>query len=120
MKYSVSPVFRVAVKPASPNDLPKLIEGLRKLVQADPLVVWTSEETGENIIAGCGELHIEICIHELKKYAGREIIVSEPVVSYRETVLAKNEEPELVKTNNKKNRFWGKVEPLHEDLVAMI
>ena len=120
MKYSVSPVFRVAVKPASPNDLPKLIEGLRKLVRADPLVVWTSEETGENIIAGCGELHIEICIHELKKYAGREIIVSEPVVSYRETVQEKTEEPELVKTNNKKNRFWGTVEPLHEDLIAMI
>ena len=40
MKYSVSPVFKVAVKPANPTDLPKLIEGLRKLVKYDPLVLW--------------------------------------------------------------------------------
>ena len=83
MKYSVSPVFRVAVKPANSMDLPKLIEGLRKLVKYDPLVQWHAEETGENIIAGCGELHMEICIHELKRYTGKEIIVSEPIVSYR-------------------------------------
>lgn len=120
MKYSVSPVFRVAVKPAQANDLPKLIEAIRKLVNADALVQWTTEETGENIIAGCGELHMEICVHELRRYAGREIIVSEPVVSYRETVLESTTEPELVKSNNKKNRFWGRVEPLHKDLVEMI
>ena len=118
--YGRNPVFRVAVKAVSPNDLPKLIEGLRKLVKADPLVLWTSEETGENIIAGCGELHMEICIHELRKYAGKEIIVSEPIVSYRETVLEASEEAQLVKTNNKKNRFWGGVAALPEDLVSMI
>ena len=54
MKYSVSPVFRVAVRAANPVDLPKLIEGLRKLSKSDPLLVWTTEETGENVIAGCG------------------------------------------------------------------
>lgn len=70
MKYSVSPVFRVAVKPANPNELPKLIEGLRKLFKSDPLIVWTTEETGENIIAGCGELHMEICVHELRRFCG--------------------------------------------------
>lgn len=120
MKYSVSPVFRVAVKPANANDLPKLIEGLRKLVKIDPLVSWTTEETGENIVAGCGELHMEICAHELRKLVGRDIIVSEPIVSYRETVLQANLESELVKTNNKKNRFWGTVEPLNDKLVDMI
>lgn len=89
MKYSVSPVFRVAVKPSNPMDLPKLIEGLRKLAKSDPLVVWSTEETGENIVAGCGELHIEICIDELRKFTNREIIVSDPVISYRETVTSK-------------------------------
>lgn len=83
MKYSVSPVFKVAVKPANAMDLPKLIEGLRKLVKVDPLVQWIAEETGENIVAACGELHMEICLDELKKYTGKEIIVSEPIVSYR-------------------------------------
>lgn len=120
MKYSVSPVFKVAVKPANSMDLPKLIEGLRKLVKYDPLVQWLAEETGENIIAGCGELHMEICIHELRKYTGKEILVSEPIVSYRETVTSSMLEPELVKTANKKNRFYGTVEPLHEKLVEAI
>ena len=120
MKYSVSPVFRVAVKAANPMDLPKLIEGLRKLSKSDPLVVWKTEETGENIIAGCGELHMEICIHDLRKFVNKEIIVSDPIISYRETITAKIEEPELVKSANKKNRFFGTVEPLNEKLVDMI
>jgi elongation factor 2 len=54
MKYSVSPVVRVAVAPKNPADLPKLVNGLNKLSKSDPLVVCTIEETGENIIAGCG------------------------------------------------------------------
>lgn len=58
MKFSVSPVFRVAVQPVNQADLPKLIEGIKKLIQIDPLAQWISEETGENIIAGCGELHM--------------------------------------------------------------
>lgn len=55
---------------------------------------------------------MEICIYELKKYTGIELIVSEPLVSYRETVLEKCDEIELVKTSNKMNRIWGTVEPL--------
>jgi len=58
MKYSVSPVVRVAVKPKNPADLPKLVDGLKKLAKSDPLVVCEFEETGENVIAGCGELHV--------------------------------------------------------------
>lgn len=65
MKYSVSPVVRVAVKPKNPIDLPKLIDGLRSLAKSDPLVQCIHEDTGEHIIAGCGELHVEICLNEL-------------------------------------------------------
>jgi elongation factor 2 len=54
MKYSVSPVVRVAVRPKNAADLPKLVDGLKKLSKSDPLVVCTIEETGENVIAGCG------------------------------------------------------------------
>lgn len=71
MKYSVSSVFRVAVKPTTPADLPKPIIGLKKLCQIDSLVEWIEEETGENVVAACGELHMEICIHELKKHTGK-------------------------------------------------
>eukprot|EP01068_Selenidium_serpulae_P015908 Selendium_serpulae@DN6252_c1_g1_i26.p1 len=66
MKYSVSPVVRVAIKPKDPKDLAKLVEGMRKLSKSDPLVVCTHEESGEHVIAGCGELHVEICLKDLK------------------------------------------------------
>ena len=84
MKYSVSPVVRVAVQPKNPNDLPKLVEGLKRLSKSDPLVQCSMEESGEHIIAGCGELHIEICLKELQEdfMNGAPIIISDPVVSY--------------------------------------
>jgi elongation factor 2 len=65
MKYSVSPVVRVAVRPKIAGDLPKLVEGLKKLSKSDPLVICEATESGEHIIAGCGELHVEICLHDL-------------------------------------------------------
>lgn len=87
MKYSVSPVVRVAVTPKNPQDLPKLIEGLRILAKADPLVQCYAEETGEQIVAGCGELHVEICLKELENIHARiPIVKSDPVVTYKETV----------------------------------
>jgi elongation factor 2 len=67
MKFSVSPVVRVAVRPQNVNDLPKLVDGLRSLAKADTLVQCYTEETGEHIVAGCGELHLEICLKELEK-----------------------------------------------------
>jgi len=67
MKYSVSPVVRVAVEAKNPQDLPKLVDGLKKLSKSDPLVVCTTEESGQHVIAGCGELHVEICLNDLEK-----------------------------------------------------
>lgn len=86
MKYSVSPVVRVAVNCKNPADLPKLVEGLKRLAKSDPLVVCSTEETGEHIIAGCGELHVEICLKDLEDFAKCEIIHSDPIVTYKETV----------------------------------
>merc|ERR1712070_24577 len=91
MKYSVSPVVKVAVKVKDGKDLPKLVEGLKKLSKSDPLVVCTTEESGEHVIAGCGELHVEICLSDLRnEYANCDFTVSAPVVSYRETVTAES------------------------------
>merc|ERR1711874_591664 len=87
MKYSVSPVVKVAVKVKDGKELPKLVEGLKKLSKSDPLVVCTTEESGEHVIAGCGELHVEICLKDLRdEYAQCDFITSDPVVPYRETV----------------------------------
>jgi elongation factor 2 len=87
MRYSVSPVVRVAVEPKNAADLPKLVEGLKRLSQSDPLVVCITEESGEHIVAGCGELHVEICLNDLQnEYAKCELKKSDPVVTYKETV----------------------------------
>ncbi|KAL9139527.1 Eukaryotic elongation factor 2, partial [Amphidinium carterae] len=121
MKYSVSPVVKVAVKPKDGKDLPKLVEGLKKLSKSDPLVVCTTEESGEHVIAGCGELHIEICLKDLRdEYAQCDFIMSDPVVSYRETVSGTSNQTCLAKSPNKHNRIYLVAEPLPEDLSVLI
>jgi len=121
MKYSVSPVVKVAVKPKDGKDLPKLVEGLKKLSKSDPLVVCTTEESGEHVIAGCGELHVEICLKDLREeYAQCDFVMSDPVVSYRETVGALSSQTCLSKSPNKHNRLYITAEPLDEELSKAI
>jgi len=120
MKYSVSPVVKVAVKCKDGKDLPKLVEGMKKLSKSDPLVVCTTEESGEHVIAGCGELHVEICLKDLKEeYAQCELIISDPVVSYRETVTEQSKTA-LAKSPNKHNRLYIVAEPMSEELSQAI
>merc|ERR1711920_687983 len=121
MKYSVSPVVKVAVKVKDGKELPKLVEGLKKLSKSDPLVVCTTEESGEHVIAGCGELHVEICLKDLREeYAQCEFIVSDPVVSYRETVNDTSSMTCLAKSPNKHNRIYLMAEPMSDELCAAI
>ena len=87
MKYSVSPVVRVAVTVKNAADLPKLVDGMKKLSKSDPLVLCISEDSGQHIIAGCGELHVEICLKDLEEdFAGCPIVKSDPLVTYKETI----------------------------------
>jgi len=122
MKYSVSPVVRVAVEPKNPAELPKLIEGLKRLSKSDPLVVCSTTETGEHVIAGAGELHLEICLKDLVEdfMNGAEIRVSEPVVTFCETVLEESNIMCLSKSPNKHNRLFAKAMPLGEELAIEI
>merc|ERR1719380_317825 len=117
MKYSVSPVVKVAVRPKDGKDLPKLVEGLKKLSKSDPLVVCTTEETGEHVIAGCGELHVEICLKDLRdEYAQCDFVMSDPVVSYRETVAGTSTQTCLAKSPNKHNRIYLVADKMQEEL----
>jgi len=122
MKFSVSPVVRVAVEPKNPADLPKLVEGLKRLSKSDPLVQTSIEESGEHIVAGAGELHLEICIKDLQEefMGGAELKVSEPVVSYRETVTADSDQVCLSKSPNKHNRLYCVAVPFPEGLAEAI
>merc|ERR1719329_1705777 len=121
MKYSVSPVVKVAVRPKDGKDLPKLVEGLKKLSKSDPLVVCTTEESGEHVIAGCGELHVEICLKDLRdEYAGCDFVMSDPVVSYRETVSCESTTTCLAKSPNKHNRIYLVAEPMSDEVCKDI
>lgn len=121
MKYSVSPVVRVAVEPKNPSDLPKLVEGLKRLAKSDPLVLCYTEESGEHIVAGAGELHLEICLKDLKDdFTGIDLKISEPVVSFRETVTDKSNQTVLSKSPNKHNRLFMIAEPIDMELVELI
>lgn len=121
MKFSVSPVVRVAVEPKNAADLPKLVEGMKRLSKSDPMVLCYTEESGEHIIAGAGELHLEICLKDLQEdFMGTEVKISDPVVSYRETCLAESTEVCLSKSPNKHNRLYCQAGPLAEGLADEI
>jgi len=121
MKFSVSPVVRVAVEPKNPSDLPKLVEGLKRLAKSDPLCQCYIGESGEHIIAGCGELHIEICLNDLRNdYCTADLKVSDPVVSFRETVTANSNQTVLTKSANNHNRLFMQACPLSEGLPEAI
>jgi len=118
MKYSVSPVVRVAVQAKNASDLPKLVEGLKRLAKSDPLVLTSIEESGEHIVAGAGELHLEICLKDLQDdfMNGAPLIISEPVVSFRETITADSSVQCLSKSANKHNRIFCRGAALTEEL----
>jgi elongation factor 2 len=121
MKYSVSPVVRVAVDVTNANDLPKLVDGLKKLSKSDPLVLCITEETGEHIIAGCGELHVEICLKDLEEeFAKCPIKKGDPVVTYKETITEESDQMCLSKSPNKHNRLFCKGAPLTDELSDKI
>ncbi|XP_052702120.1 elongation factor 2-like [Crassostrea angulata] len=121
MKFSVSPVVRVAVECKNPSELPKLVEGLKRLAKSDPMVQCTIEESGEHIIAGAGELHLEICLKDLEEdHACIPIKKSDPVVSYRETVSEESDIMCLSKSPNKHNRLFMKARPMADGLAEAI
>merc|ERR1712080_667638 len=105
----VSPVVEVAVEVKNANDLPKLVEGLKRLSKSDPCVKTYMSESGEHIVAGTGELHLEICLSDLQNdHAGIPLRISDPVVAYRETIQAESSMVALSKSPNKHNRIYFK------------
>jgi len=132
MKFSVSAVVRVAVSPKNAQDLPKLVEGLKRLSKSDPLVKCSHSKTGEHIIAGAGELHLEICLKDLREQylKGAEIMVGEPVVQFSETMTGSTKDNEgvdngfpatcVAKSPNKHNRLYVWGQPLGEELCKAI
>jgi elongation factor 2 len=117
MKFSVSPVVQRSVEVKNAQDLPKLVEGLKRLSKSDPCVLTLINESGEHVVAGAGELHLEICLKDLEEdHAGVPLRISDPVVAYRETVTGKSRMTALSKSPNKHNRLYMIAEPLDEEV----
>lgn len=120
IQHIFEPVVTVAVEPKMPADLPKLVEVLKVVGKEDPsLKVTINEETGEFLIAGMGELHLEVVTNRIKDEKGMEIVVSPPIVVYRESVTKLSEEVEG-KSPNKHNKFYMTLEPLDESFAEAI
>lgn len=122
MKYSVSPVVRCAVEVKNAQDLPKLMEGLKRLAKSDPLVQCSTSRTGEHVIAGAGELHLEICLKDLRDdfMKGAPIKVGKPVVSFCESVSGESVQTCIAKSPNKHNRIYMTAEPTGEEFCQHI
>ncbi len=119
IKYVSEPVVTIAIESKRPQDLPKLVEALRRLTIEDPnLVVRINEETGEQLISGMGVLHLEIAT-TLIQNAGLEIVTSQPLVNYREAVR-RNAGPIMSRSPNRHNKIFIRVEPLPADVVELI
>lgn len=117
MKFSVSPVVRRSVEVKNAQDLPKLVEGLKRLSKSDPCVLTYISDTGEHVVAGAGELHLEICLKDLEEdHAGVPLKISDPVVQYRESVADKSSMTALSKSPNKHNRLYVVAEKLEEEV----
>jgi len=120
IKHYSEPVVTKSVEAKNPKDLPKLIEALRQVAKEDPTVkVEINEETGEHLISGMGELHLEILEHVIKKDKGVDIETSQPIVVYRESVFGQSKQVES-KSPNKHNKFYIVVEPLEEEIHKAI
>jgi elongation factor 2 len=114
------PVVTVAIEAKHMKDLPKLVEVLRNVAKADPsLNVQINQETGENLLSGMGELHLEITIYRIVNEHKVEIKTSPPIVVYRECVKQKGG-PFEGKSPNKHNKFYIEVEPLEQAVYDAI
>ena len=120
IKHIFQPVITKSIEVVKTQDLPKLIEILRKVAKEDPSIkIAINEETGESLLSGMGELHLEIVENRIKTEKGLEVKTSPPIVVYRESV-SKASTPSEGRSPNKHNSFFIKVEPLPTELAELI
>ncbi|MDD5615286.1 MAG: elongation factor EF-2 [Candidatus Methanoperedens sp.] len=120
IRHVSEPVVTVAVEAKHMKDLPKLVEVLRQVAKEDPtLKVMINQETGEHLLAGMGELHLEVVAGRIKRDRHVDITTSKPLVVYRETVTS-HAGPVEGKSPNHHNRFYIEVEPLKPAVIELI
>lgn len=120
IKHIFQPVITKSIEVTKSADLPKLIEVLRRVGKEDPSIkIEINEETGENLLSGMGELHLEIIEGRIKNEKGLEVKTGAPIVVYRESVHKKSNTVE-VRTPNGHNIFFFSIEPLEDEVYNAI
>ena len=120
ISHLFEPVVTKSISAKRTADLPKLVEILRQIGKEDPsLRIEINEETGESLISGMGELHLEIIENRIKTEKGLEVESGAPIVVFRESVV-KQSVPSEGRSPNKHNSFFLTVEPLEDSIVEAI
>lgn len=121
IRHFFESVFKVAVEPINPSELPKMLDGLRKINKSYPLITTKVEESGEHVILGTGELYMDCVLHDLRRlYADMEIKVSDPVTRFCETVVEMSAIKCYALTPNKKNKITMVAEQLDPGIAEDI
>ena len=121
IRHMTTAVFKVAVEPINPSELPKMLDGLRKINKSYPLISTKVEESGEHVVLGTGELYMDCVLHDLRRlYAEMEIKVSDPVTRFSETVVETSAIMCYAITPNKKNKITMIAEPLDDGIAEDI
>ena len=120
IEHISEPVITKSVEAKNMDDLPKLIQTLQQVAKEDPTIqIEINEDTGEHLISGQGELHLEVITQRIQKNQGIPVVTGEPIVVYREAAQNASREVEGV-SPNRHNKFYITVEPLSEDIVDQI
>ncbi|XP_016112702.1 116 kDa U5 small nuclear ribonucleoprotein component-like, partial [Sinocyclocheilus grahami] len=121
LKFNTASVIKIAVEPVNPSELPKMLDGLRKVNKSYPSLTTKVEESGEHVILGTGELYLDCVMHDLRKmYSEIDIKVADPVVTFCETVVETSSLKCFAETPNKKNKITMIAEPLEKGLAEDI
>lgn len=120
IKHLFEPVVTKSIEVTKAADLPRLVEVLKQVAKEDPSIkVEINEQTGESLMSGMGELHLEIIENRIRTEKGLDVKTSPPIVVYHESV-AKESEPVEGRSPNKHNSFFIKVAPLEDEVYEAI
>mmetsp|Transcript_35049 Transcript_35049/g.105666 ORF Transcript_35049/g.105666 Transcript_35049/m.105666 type:complete len:979 (+) Transcript_35049:54-2990(+) len=121
LKFDSLSTVKIAVEPVNPSELPKMLDGLRKVNKTYPLLRTRVEESGEHVILGTGELYLDCVMHDLRQiYTSVDIKVADPSVAFCETVVDTSQLKCFSETPNKKNKITMVAEPLEKGLAEDI
>ena len=121
LNFGTNAIIKLAVEPLVPSDLPKMVKALQMINKSYPSASTVIEDSGEHVIFGTGELHLDSIMHDLRKlFSDIEVKVADPVTKFCETVIETSALKCFGESNNKKNKLTMIAEPLDKDLAKVI